>query len=213
MKTRELAFFSILLGLNLGCSGDVDDDYVDEVASFEPTPRRPAPPPPVAPTATATAVPTAQPAPAATPVIFTSQTSPPVPPPPPALPIVRALDLTVWTGGDDLRGGNDNAYFTLFPDVGGQLVVSVNDGFGLAGNSNRTVRLTIPGGLLLDNLGYFTICGTMTGGIGGDNWNIDRIRVLAVSEVGSLAIFDTLGTPPPLARLTSDQRCTPAYAL
>ena len=119
--------------------------------------------------------------------------------------LVRAFDLTVLTGGDDLRGGNDNAFVTFFFDDGRLVEASINDGFRLADHTTRFVRVPVPGGARFSLLSGFQICGTMRGGLGGDNWNIDALRVDALNETESQVVFSNFGAP--LVRLTGDQRC------
>lgn len=119
--------------------------------------------------------------------------------------VVQAFDVTVRTGNDDLRGGNDNAFITFFFDDGRTVQQSINDGFRLADRTSRFLRVPVAGGARFSLLGGIEICGTMRGGFGGDNWNIDGLTVTALSSTSSQTVLNRSASP--LARLTGDRRC------
>ncbi len=120
---------------------------------------------------------------------------------------VRALSIKVLTGGDDLRGGNDNAIATI--DLGGSTVeCPLNRAANWGNNSWHTVRCTLPDGTQKSSLRELRIRTTFGGGMGGDNWNMDKIEVSA--EIGGARLLSQSGTP--LMRLTGEQRSRVIYA-
>ncbi len=93
---------------------------------------------------------------------------------------VHELLLEFGTGGDDLRGGNDNANVTInFKDGTSQTVNNVNKGNNWGGNSVKYVTIPLSRFVPLDQLKNIVIKTTFGGGIGGDNWNMDYLRVTA----------------------------------
>jgi microsomal dipeptidase-like Zn-dependent dipeptidase len=120
---------------------------------------------------------------------------------------VRALMLTIRTGGDDLRGGNDNATATI--DLGTSSVDCPLNGGEVWGNhSLHTVRCALPAGTQRSSLREVRIKTSFSGGIGGDNWNMDSIQVSA--ETAGRRLLSQTGTP--LIRFTAEQRSRVVYA-
>lgn len=124
-------------------------------------------------------------------------------------PFIEQLQVTIRTGGDDLRGGNDNAIAviglnntatgTLEPDP------ILNRRGRWADNSVHTVIIEgFPENTRLSNLTSFTIKTSFSGGIAGDNWNMDSIIVRAVTSSGLQTIINRSGTP--LVRFTGDDK-------
>lgn len=97
-------------------------------------------------------------------------------------PISR-LRLTIATGGDDLRGGNDNANVRLTLASGRELRFdNINRGQGWGGGVRRTVELPIPAGTRIGDIVSFTLVSTFGGGIGGDNWDVNEVRLVATER-------------------------------
>lgn len=120
--------------------------------------------------------------------------------------MVSRIRVTITTGGDDLRGGNNNA-FASFLDQGGGVSVpefALNRTARWADHTVNTVTraLTLP--VPLDRIRKLKIRTTFGGGIGGDNWNIDRLIVDYDTGSGWLTLYDEFGSP--LARLTGDHK-------
>jgi hypothetical protein len=97
-----------------------------------------------------------------------------------AADVVVGLQMTITTGGDDLRGGSDggdNATVTVggvgtFPDV--------NQRQDWGNNSAHTFMLTpIPPSVPLGNLTSADISTMFGGGINGDNWDIAGVQLQA----------------------------------
>jgi hypothetical protein len=97
---------------------------------------------------------------------------------------VVSVDFEVRTGGDNLRGGNDNAIITVFTRGGGIAHEQLN-------RSNRelkdytTTRWTVPlpRGTQLDDISAIALSVKgFNGGFDGDNWNVDGLRVTALLD-------------------------------
>lgn len=93
------------------------------------------------------------------------------------------LRVTLTTGADDLRGGSDNvtAYLTLtsgarfsFPNI--------NQSQPWGGGVRRTIDLPIPPGIGIHQLSTLGLVTAFRGGIDGDNWNVDEIRLVATER-------------------------------
>ena len=110
---------------------------------------------------------------------------------------INALNLVISTGNDDLRGGShaqDNC------DVGvelasGQILSfpNVNHGQSWAGWTKNTVAIPLPAGLNGGDVKAITLHTGFGGGIGGDNWNVERVQLLAT-------------LPPPVVNRMSPDR-------
>lgn len=113
----------------------------------------------------------------------------------------RELLVTIHTGNDDLRGGNDNANAVIrvrgLPPVQQR---NINGGRRWIGNYDQTVRIALPRAVPLEDLVDLTLTTQFGGGIGGDNWNVDRVRVVAVTGDGERELANVSGSP--LVRFT-----------
>jgi hypothetical protein len=96
------------------------------------------------------------------------------------------LNLTIITGSDDLRGGNnssDNADVILTLSNGQTISVdNINAGQDWGNNSVHTVSLQIPNGLHANDIVKFALHTQFGGGMGGDNWNVNGIKLTAIAE-------------------------------
>ncbi|KAF1719870.1 hypothetical protein [Pseudoxanthomonas wuyuanensis] len=113
--------------------------------------------------------------------------------------LVRELLVTIETGGDDLRGGNDNVDLVLNTRSGRQSWRNANGGRRWLGNYSQTLSLPVRNTRLSDlrSLDLLTHFG---GGIGGDNWNVDCVIVYAVTGDNTYKIYEQRGAP--LVRFT-----------
>lgn len=113
----------------------------------------------------------------------------------------RELLLTIHTGADDLRGGNDNVNavirFRGHPPLHSR---NLNGGRHWIGNYDQTVRIRLPRAVALEDIVDLTLTTQFGGGIGGDNWNVDRVRVVALTDQGERELANVAGTP--LVRFT-----------
>ena len=113
------------------------------------------------------------------------------------------LQIHIRTGGDDLRGGNDNAnLIVLFTDGATQTLRNINRGQRWKDHQTYSVQQSVPRpvreirGIRLET--------TASGGVGGDNWNVDAIQVVATENGSTRTLFDRNGNP--LHRFTGDDR-------
>jgi hypothetical protein len=84
------------------------------------------------------------------------------------------------TGDDDLRGGNDNVHLSLLlRDQTPLRFDNVNGGKRWLEHSSQTVGLPLPDTVRLDDIEGVRLETTFGGGLGGDNWNMDKLVVKA----------------------------------
>ncbi len=116
----------------------------------------------------------------------------------------RELLVTIWTGADDLRGGNDNVHATLrFRGLPPLRQENLNGGRHWIGNYDQTVRIRLPRAVPLEDIVELSLTTDFGGGLFGDNWNVDRLRVVALTPEGQRALYDRDGAP--LVRFTGER--------
>jgi hypothetical protein len=105
--------------------------------------------------------------------------------------------LEVKTGGDDLRGGNDNLNVHVVLKNGTREThANVNNRGRWINNYCETVTLKLRTPVKLEDIACLELQTTFGGGIGGDNWNMDAVRIMAiVGGRGERLIFEQSGTP------------------
>lgn len=131
---------------------------------------------------------------------------------------INYLKISILTGNDDLRGGNDNAYFTALvscdyfnPKGDCNFLIPISQRINLnqkqrwkdRSRHERTVYLkeAIPPSALK----AVKIETTFRGGISGDNWNIDAISIEGFGPNNyGVVLYDKRGKP--WRRLTGDRR-------
>ncbi len=100
---------------------------------------------------------------------------------------VSGLELTVTTGGDDLRGGGspgDNADVVLTLASGNTMTfANINASQDWGNNSVEQVNLlalnSLPAGTTLGDISQLEITTDFGGGLGGDNWDIADVGLTA----------------------------------
>jgi hypothetical protein len=116
----------------------------------------------------------------------------------------RATAAQIWiqTGGDDLRGGNDNADVTLNFVNGSTVTTNINGGREWGNGQTHIAPLNLPNPAprVSDILGV-TISTHFGGGIGGDNWNVDKIALIVAFPAGS----KTSAPPSPIMHTWLDR--------
>lgn len=106
--------------------------------------------------------------------------------------LLRELLLEIRTGGDDLRGGNDNVHANIgFRGRAEMSVPNLNQGARWIGNFTQTVSIRLDPPVPVEDVRSVTLKTTFGGGIGGDNWNVDSLRVLAADRL----LFAARGAP------------------
>jgi hypothetical protein len=112
---------------------------------------------------------------------------------------------TFRTGGDDLRGGNDNVHLVLLMRSGSTIRFdNVNNGKRWADGSKQSISKPLAANLRIDDIIGVRIETTFSGGWNGDNWNMDGLLVEIKLNGSSRTIVDQSGTP--LVRFTGDVR-------
>lgn len=118
------------------------------------------------------------------------------------------MDVTIGTGGDDLRGGNDNAeiIFSLHSSSRKILIRNIFNSANLPNWSVRTRTITIPSSTTLDinDIKEVEVRHTGGGGIGADNWHVDKIKISVTKQGESKILVDEVGTP--IHMFTGDRR-------
>ncbi len=114
---------------------------------------------------------------------------------------VTALLVHIGTGGDDLRGGNDNVDVILtYANGRTQTWRNVNGGRRWLDRYAQDISLALERPVALEQLKSITLKTRFGGGIGGDNWNVDALHVDAVMGNTRRNILYQDGTP--LVRFT-----------
>jgi hypothetical protein len=91
------------------------------------------------------------------------------------------LELTIKTGGDDLRGDNDDLNITVFFRNGGrQIARNINSGKAWANGSTHIETITLNRAVDPADIVEIDLETTFSGGTGGDNWDMDSVTVKAV---------------------------------
>jgi hypothetical protein len=103
---------------------------------------------------------------------------------PPAAPgQVTQLILHFQTGSDDLRGGNDNLNVDIhFANGTTQSNLNVNHSARWPDNTPNTATIVLNRAVSLMELKSLTLTTTFSGGMGGDNWNMNSLSVTAVGN-------------------------------
>lgn len=117
--------------------------------------------------------------------------------------VTRELLVTIITGNDDLRGGSDNVNLIVNFHGRSPLVrENLNRGRRWLGNYDQTMSIRLPAAIALEDLSEVALTTRFQGGFGGDNWNVDGLKVVAVTDAGNRVLYDRSGTP--LVRFTGE---------
>jgi hypothetical protein len=93
------------------------------------------------------------------------------------------LRLTIETGGDDMRGGNDNLNLTiLYRNGHEQLVQNVNACACWHNDTSHTVDVNLDHAVHPQEIAGVVLHTTFSGGWDGDNWNMHSLKVEAVGS-------------------------------
>jgi hypothetical protein len=127
---------------------------------------------------------------------------PAVPPtiPMPSFPrdgLVHQLQCEFLTGGDDLRGGNDNVNVIIRTKDGKTEVhENVNRGGRWINNYCETATIDLKRPVKVEDIECVEVKTTFGGGLGGDNWNLDNLYIVAVIGGGeSRGLVNSSGSP------------------
>src|SRR4029077_9314540 len=103
---------------------------------------------------------------------------------PPAAPgQVTQLILRFQTGSEDLRGGNEKLNINVhFPDGTTQSNLNVNRNERWPDNTANTAAIVLNRAVPPTALRSLTLTTTFSGGMNGDNWNMNSLTVTAVGN-------------------------------
>ncbi len=114
------------------------------------------------------------------------------------------LAIEISTGSDDLRGGNDNVNLIVLMKSGSQTRFNnLNLSSRLADNTTYKCTQVLTSGKVADIAG-FRLEATLGGGMGGDNWNLNRLTIYSIANNVPTKMVDVSGNP--LFRFTGDQK-------
>jgi hypothetical protein len=114
--------------------------------------------------------------------------------------LIAALTVEITTGGDDLRGGNDNVDVAVITRDGEMLFTNVNRSARWIDNYQQTITLDLQTPVARSNVLGVELRTRFGGGMGGDNWNVNK---LVVTDSGGTVLGQAEDRP--LVRLTGDQ--------
>lgn len=96
---------------------------------------------------------------------------------------VSQMTFEIRTGGDDLRGGNDNLNISvLFADGRTQVESNANNSERWADNTTHKLNIVLNKPVPVAEIKSVTLSTTFGGGMGGDNWNMDWAKVTATGS-------------------------------
>ncbi len=110
--------------------------------------------------------------------------------------LTRQLLVNFRTGGDDLRGGNDNLAVTVvFRDGSRQAFTNVNNGLNWSNNSSNNVSLNLNKAVNPNDITSLEMQTNACGGMSCDNWNFQGITVKAEGNNMDKVIYNQSGNP------------------
>lgn len=120
-----------------------------------------------------------------------------------------SLNCVFGTGGDNLEGGNGNNVNIKLTFKSSTKTVSLNNINDTAKWNNFTensITKTIPNSteININDIKEVEIRHTGGGGIGADNWDVDKIKITITKNGQSKVLVDRVGTP--IHRFTGDSR-------
>jgi len=119
---------------------------------------------------------------------------------------IRNLYFTFLTGGDDLRGNNDNVGITVhYTDGTTQAFGNVNGLARWVDNSTQTVHLALNRPVSRASISNFTLTTTFGDAYDSDDWNLDGYRISSAG-IGGVIFAENYSTPGTyLFRFSGDQ--------
>lgn len=118
------------------------------------------------------------------------------------------LEINVRTGGDDLRGGNDNCnvVITFKSNPRKMQLTNIFNRRPQGGFTEKTITKELLNSQNMDinDIKEVEIHHTGGGGIGADNWDIDKIKITIIKEGITKVLVDKVGAP--IHRFNGDQR-------
>jgi len=108
----------------------------------------------------------------------------------------RQLKLEITTGSDDLRGGNDNLDIEVhYFDKAMQRFSNVNKSRRWIDNYSQTIELNLRDAIEHKEISHIVFKTQFSGGMGGENWNINKIRIMATEGGKEIVLKTVKGNP------------------
>jgi len=118
---------------------------------------------------------------------------------------IRQLRFEIMTGGDDLRGGNDNLNILVnYAGKPSQLFKNVNNSRRWIDNYRQTFELTLNQAVSKNDFTSIVLKTNFSGGFGSENWKMDRLVISAIVNDNSQVLFNKSGKP--LYRFTGQNK-------
>ncbi|WP_223788236.1 hypothetical protein [Marinicella meishanensis] len=96
---------------------------------------------------------------------------------------VHQLRLEITTGSDDLRGGNDNVDIEVgVYGMSPQRFNNINNSRRWIDNYTQTIELSLNQPVDRSDISHIKLLTRFSGGMGGDNWNVNRVTVKAIEN-------------------------------
>lgn len=103
------------------------------------------------------------------------------PPPPGNKNYIYRLRFAIRTGGDDLRGGKDNLNIHVYLKNGKiETFRRANEGKRWPDNTTQIVEMHLSKPIKVTDISKIRFETTFSGGIGGDNWNMNNVSIKAI---------------------------------
>jgi hypothetical protein len=113
------------------------------------------------------------------------------------------VTLLLGTGGDDLRGGNDDVDATVgFVDGTTQVFTNINRGRRWADHCSASVYLPFTKQVARSKIAWVRLTTSAAGGVGGDNWNLNSLTIQ--DEGRGIVFYQRAGSP--LKRFTGESK-------
>jgi hypothetical protein len=123
-------------------------------------------------------------------------------------PQKSTISVTFGNGGDDLRGGNDNAKVVIVFNNSPRTLVynNLNDGNKWDNFTSKTVYKELPSlpNLVIADIKEVQLWHTGGGGMGADNWDLDKFKLTITINGQTKILVDKVGAP--IHRFTGDTR-------
>ncbi len=137
-----------------------------------------------------------------------SQTPTATPPMPNTSGNATALTAVFGTGGDDLRGGNDNLNILIrlkIRPVRNIALNNINSGRNWGNFTEKTITKTITAApFTFDDIEDIVVRHTGGGGIGADNWYLDKLKITITIAGETRVLVDRVSAP--IHYFTGDSR-------
>ncbi len=109
---------------------------------------------------------------------------------------IRKLRFEILTGGDDLRGGNDNLNIEVnYFNKTSQKFNNVNNSRRWIDNYNQTIELNLNQAVKRSDISHFNFTTTFYSGMGKDKWNMDRVNVYVIENGQAKKLIGKAGQP------------------